>query len=49
MNKRYRNQERLKITEDLRWALKMGDYWMGIVKTKLLLDRSEGGEELCMS
>lgn len=49
MSKRYRNQERLKTTGDLNWALKMGNFWLGIVRTKSLLDRSEGGEELRMS
>lgn len=36
MNRRYTNQERLKIIEDFNWAFKNGDYWMGIVKTKII-------------
>lgn len=44
MNKRYRNQERPMKTKDL----KMGNYWIGIVRIKLL-DRSEEGEALYMS
>lgn len=30
-------------------VLKMGNYWIGIVRIKLLLDRSEEGEALYMS